>query len=98
MLGRKWRLPFLVATIALVAVLAIACGEEDEDGGPAPSGDRIEGGALTVASVEVDSLDPHYSSFSQDISLARMIWRGLYTLDYDNVPQPAMAEDGHFTA
>jgi len=97
MASGKWRLPFLIAAIALVAVLAVSCGEEEEEEGPtattAPTGERIEGGSLTVATLEVDSLDPHYSSFSQDISLARMLWRSLYTLDYDNVPQPAMAAE-----
>ncbi len=90
----------LVIAIGLLALMlsvgAASCGGDEEgDGeGPAPpSGDRIEGGSLTVATVEVDSLDPHYSSFSQDISLARMIWRGLYTLDIDNEPQPTMAEE-----
>lgn len=97
---RKNLLVIAVGLLALMLSIGVAsCGggdeEEEEDGGPtattAPSGERIDGGALTVATVEVDSLDPHYSSFSQDISLARMIWRGLYALDIDNVPVPAMA-------
>ncbi|MFQ5878817.1 MAG: peptide ABC transporter substrate-binding protein [Dehalococcoidia bacterium] len=46
-----------------------------------------------MASIEPASLDPHFSIFAQDISLERMLWRGLYTLDKDNKPQPAMAAD-----
>jgi ABC-type oligopeptide transport system substrate-binding subunit len=78
-------------------------GDDGDTGTPAPTGGtgtpaptdggdgRIEGGELTVQSVEFASLDPHFSSFAQDISIQRMLWRGLYTLDIDNVPQPAMA-------
>ncbi|MGH9197400.1 MAG: peptide ABC transporter substrate-binding protein, partial [Acidimicrobiia bacterium] len=46
---------------------------------------------MTVQSFEFASLDPHFSSFFEDISLQRMLWRGLYTMDSDNIPQPAMA-------
>ena len=42
-------------------------------------------------SVEFSSLDPHFSSFVEDISLQRMLWRGLYMMDIDNEPQPMMA-------
>jgi oligopeptide transport system substrate-binding protein len=100
---RYWRL-LLVSLLAITALLAFsACGDDDGDGGgdgetpgdetPADGGgERIQGGDLTVQSVEFASLDPHFSSFAQDISLHRMLWRGLYTLDIDNVPQPSMAE------
>ncbi len=100
----RYLLMTLVAMAALVALAA--CGDDDEEeptatpGGttaPAattPAGDgRQEGGELTVASFEFASLDPHFSSFAQDISLHRMIWRGLYSLDADNAPQPAMAAE-----
>jgi len=97
----RWRylLLSLVAVGSLVAIAA--CGDDDEEGGgdatpgatdePA-AGERIQGGDLTIQSYEFASLDPHFSSFAQDISLHRMLWRGLYTLDIDNVPQPSMAE------
>lgn len=97
---RDWRY-LLLSFVAIGALLAFAaCGDDDDGDGeetPAPaegspSGERIDGGELTVQSVEFASLDPHFSSFAQDISLDRMLWRGLYTLDIDNVPQPAMAE------
>jgi ABC-type transport system substrate-binding protein len=87
----RW-LWLLAALAAIIAVAFAACdGDDDGDGGGGVSGDRIEGGALTLATVEPDALDPHFSSFSQDISLQRMIWRGLYTLDANNEPQPTMA-------
>lgn len=98
---KDWR--YLLLSVAAVGALVAfaACGDDDEGGGDeettAPTdepaaGERIDGGDLTVQSVEFASLDPHFSSFAQDISLHRMLWRGLYTLDIDNVPQPSMAE------
>ncbi len=86
----RW-LWLLAALAAIVAVAFAACDGDDDGGGGGVSGDRIEGGELTLATVEPDALDPHFSSFSQDISLQRMIWRGLYTLDVNNEPQPTMA-------
>jgi oligopeptide transport system substrate-binding protein len=88
--------------LALGAVAA--CGDDDDDGGETtaptgtgatetePAGGRIDGGTLRIQQIEPQSLDPHFSSFAQDISVQRMIWRGLYSLDADNVPQPAMAD------
>jgi oligopeptide transport system substrate-binding protein len=91
---QKIRWLWVLAALVVIAVLAFAACEEEEEEGVEETpavGERIQGGELTVATTEPDSLDPHYSSFSQDISLARMLWRGLYTLDRDNVPQPTMA-------
>jgi oligopeptide transport system substrate-binding protein len=51
----------------------------------------MNGGELTVQSFEPGSLDPHFGSFAQEISLYRMLWRGLYELDANNEPRPAMA-------
>jgi oligopeptide transport system substrate-binding protein len=100
-LSKKWRLPLLVM-LALAAMLAFsACSDDDDDDGgdgdgqetEAPaSGERQQGGTMTVQSNDVESMDPHYSAFVQDISLHRMIWRGLYSMDIDNQPQPAMAD------
>ena len=97
-LPRKYRWLWLLTAIALIAVLALAGCKDEKGGGKTPgatppTGERIEGGTMTVASFEFASLDPHFSSFAQDISLHRLIWRGLYTLDKDNKPQPAMAAD-----
>ena len=88
---KSWSLAVLVIVLLSSGALA-GCG--DDGGGdqtPTRSGERIEGGELTVRSVEFSSLDPHFSAFFEDISLQRMLWRGLYTMDRDNVPQPAMA-------
>jgi len=87
----RW-LWLLAALAALAAVAFAACnGDDDGDGDGVVTGDRIEGGSIVVQGNEFDSLDPHFSAFAQDISLQRMIWRGLYTMDIDNVPQPSMA-------
>ncbi len=84
-----WRFLW-VALLAFAAVLALAaCNEEEKGGGG--GGERIEGGTLTVATLEGDKIDPHQSSFASEISLERMLWRGAYTLDKDDKPQPAMA-------
>lgn len=93
-LWSSWRISLFLTGLLLIAAVA-ACG--DDDGGTAGdetaagADQRIDGGELTVQSYEFTSLDPHFSGFFEDISLERMLWRGLYTLDGDNVPQPAMA-------
>src|SRR5437899_10683291 len=93
---KHWRHLLLTLT-ALAALAALAaCSSSDETkttGSATPAGDaRIKGGTLTVQNLEFQSSDPHYSNFAQDISLERMLWRGLYTLDKENKPQPAMAD------
>lgn len=102
MIVLRHRWAWLVAALVAVALLAFAaCNDEESGGGgtpsegetPAPSGERIQGGDMVVQGNEFDSLDPHFSAFAQDISLHRMIWRGLYTMDKDNVPQPTMAAE-----
>ena len=89
---------YLLSLVALGAVLAFAAcggGNEKTSGTASPgggAGERIQGGTLTVQSLGFQSLDPHFSNFAQDIGYERMLWRGLYTLDKENVPQPAMAD------
>ena len=97
------RLRYLFMGLVALAALAglAACGGGEKEKTPAATtagatataaaGERAQGGEITVASFEFASLDPHFSSFAQDISLQRMLWRGLYTLDGDNNPQPSMA-------
>src|SRR3990172_5108401 len=89
---------WLLAAIAVIAVLAFAACEDDEGGGETPAagesptaGERIQGGDLISQQIEFDSIDPHYSAFAQDISVERMLWRGLYNLNPENVPDPEMA-------
>ena len=98
---KKWRY-LLLSLLAIAALTAFAaCGDDEKDTGgdtPAPTdepatGERIDGGTLTVHSIDAQSLDPHFSNFVQDISIQRMLWRGLYQLDIDNKPLPAMAAD-----
>jgi oligopeptide transport system substrate-binding protein len=67
-----------------------AAPTETDDGGSGGDG-RAQGGDMVVQGNEFDSLDPHFSSFAQDISLHRMLWRGLYSLDIDNNVIPSMA-------
>lgn len=107
----RWFL-LLAGLLSAVMVLAVACGDDDEDDGgtdetpaagetePAGSGDeRQDGGEMTVHAQDIESFDPHFSSFAQDISFFRMVWRGLFTMDAENVPQPAMAaEDPEISA
>jgi oligopeptide transport system substrate-binding protein len=94
-LPHRLRWLWLFTAIALIAVLAIAgCKEDKKTGGKTPTpgaGERIEGGDLIAQGIEFESIDPHYSAFAQDISVLRMMWRGLYRLDPENVPKPAMA-------
>ncbi len=98
---RQWRY-ILLATLAIVAVAVLAACSSSDNTTSTPTSNasgtataaadnRQPGGTITIQSLEFQSLDPHYSNFSQDISLQRMLWRGLYSLDKNNVPQPAMA-------
>jgi oligopeptide transport system substrate-binding protein len=46
---------------------------------------------LRASYVEPQYLDPHRSSFASDIGVERMLFRGLFQLDKDAKPVPAMA-------
>jgi oligopeptide transport system substrate-binding protein len=93
----------LISCTAFIVVGLAACGDDDDDddgdGGTTPTeqatedGGAAAGGEVTVQQTEPESYDPHWSQFAQDISVQRMVWRGLYRLDKDNVPQPEMAAD-----
>jgi ABC-type transport system substrate-binding protein len=91
---------FSILTI-FALVFAVACGDDDDDdddgdddGGPTEPADEDKmGGEITVHYVEFDSFDPHYSSFSQAIGATTLVFRGLYRLDAENVPQPEMAAE-----
>ena len=99
---KHWRFLLLTAVAMTALVAFAACGDDDDEGDDGgsptatgeetPAGDgRQQGGELTIQGNEFQKLDPHFSSFASDISLHRMLWRGLYSLDTDNVPVPAMA-------
>jgi len=95
-LPHRLRWLWLFTAIALIAVVAFAACEDDEGGGKTPgpgAGERIDGGDLIAQGIEFESIDPHYSAFAQDISIQRMMWRGLYRLTPENVPAPEMAAD-----
>ena len=90
----KWFLVLAgLATASLV--FAAACGGDDdddgdEDGGETPAATSGAGGEgdrapadqqnITIQLGEPQFLDPHRSSFEQDIGVIRMIFRGLYNL------------------
>jgi oligopeptide transport system substrate-binding protein len=89
MLTKRWRLAFLIgALIATVALFAVACGGGGEKkegtgtptrgaaGEKAPASQQV----LVVQQNEPEYFDPHRSNFEQDISIERMLFRGLYQL------------------
>lgn len=102
----KWRV--LLSMLAVLAVFAIAaaCGDDDGNktspttapttaGGAAttaPSAAAKPSGTITIAALQFESWDPHFSDFAQDISQFYMVNRGLYMLDLKNIPQPELAE------
>jgi oligopeptide transport system substrate-binding protein len=111
-------LPWLTALLAALFVLA-ACDDSGSDGDDdtsptAESGTpdtvattedgRRPGGELTIASVEFGTLDPHSGVTVEDVTLQRMLYRGLYSLDADNQViweangiasgPPSVSEDG----
>ncbi|MEE8347730.1 MAG: peptide ABC transporter substrate-binding protein [Dehalococcoidia bacterium] len=92
---RRIRWLWLLAALAAFAVVAFAaCNGDDDDGGDGGvSGDIQEGGEITVRLTEPESLDPHFADFSNDITIVRMITRGLYDLLPGAVLRPAYAED-----
>jgi oligopeptide transport system substrate-binding protein len=111
MLNRRWRLPLLLgAFIAVLTLVAVACGgdEEEEEASPTAAGEVTEeaGGGeeaapadqqvLVVQQNEPEFFDPHRSNFEQDISIEKMVFRGLYQLvpseDGGVEAVPAMAE------
>ncbi len=89
----RW-LWLLAALAAIVAVAFAACDGDDGDGDGGPAaGDIQEGGEIIVRITEPESLDPHFSDFSVDITIQQMIMRGLYDLLPGAVLRPAYAED-----
>lgn len=98
----KWRMLFSFLAILVVLAIGVACGDDDDSGGttPAAGGTTATGttaaakpsGTITAKNIQFESWDPHFSDFSQDISHFFAVWRGLYMLDKDDKPQPAMAD------
>jgi ABC-type oligopeptide transport system substrate-binding subunit len=106
----RWFL-ILAGVLASVLVFAAACGGDDDDNGDGgdntPSATQPSGGngdqapadqqKITIQSPEPQYLDPHRSSFEQDIAVERMIFRGLYNLTDDGSGgvkvEPGLAAD-----
>jgi ABC-type oligopeptide transport system substrate-binding subunit len=93
----RWFL-LLAGLLSFVLVLGAACGGDDDDdeddGGTTPQAGRTETGdgddkapaeqqRITIQSVEPQYLDPHRSSFEQDIGIERSLFRGLYNITDD---------------
>jgi oligopeptide transport system substrate-binding protein len=97
----SWRL--LMSLFALFAVMsiAVACGDDDDDtsGTAGPAGTTApgtttaatKGGTVTIQAAQFESWDPHFANFAQDITHMMMVRRGLYHLDLQDKPIPAMA-------
>jgi oligopeptide transport system substrate-binding protein len=87
--------------ILVVLAIGVACGDDDSGGttpaagGTTPAGTTAAqkpSGTITVRTIQFESWDPHFSDFNQDIEHFFAVWRGLYQLDKDSKPQPAMAD------
>ena len=100
----KWQLLLSMFAIFAIMAFAAACGDDDDDddggddatattaGGSSTTTAAKPSGTITIRTVQFESWDPHFSDFNQDIEHFFMVWRGLYHLDKDSKPQPAMAD------
>jgi len=98
---RQWR--YLALTLfALVALVAVAACGDDDDGdegtstptdAPSETDAPAEGGEITIHTTEPESLDPHFSDFSVDITIMQMMNRGLYDILPGGVLRPAYASE-----
>lgn len=99
-LHKQWRY-LLITLLAVGALVAVAaCGDDDDDGGddagtPTESATDapVAGGEITVHTTEPESLDPHFSDFSVDITIQQMVNRGLYDILPGGVLRPAYAAE-----
>jgi oligopeptide transport system substrate-binding protein len=100
----KWQLLLSMFAIFAIMAFAAACGDDDDDddggddatattaGGSSTTTAAKPSGTITIRTIQFESWDPHFSDFNQDIEHFFMVWRGLYHLDKDSKPQPAMAD------
>ena len=101
--GKLWFLMLMGALVAILALVTVGCGGDDEEEGKeTPKATTGAGDVapadqqkIVVQSGEPEFFDPHRSNFEQDIAVERMLYRGLYQLvlnDADEVKAvPAMA-------
>lgn len=92
----KWRMLLSMFAVLAIMAIAVACGDDDDDdtnggGGQTPR-TEAPSGTITIGATQFETWDPHFSDFAQDISHMVYVWRGLYHLDLNDVPQPAMAD------
>jgi oligopeptide transport system substrate-binding protein len=98
MTNSKWRMLFGILGAFAVLAIAVACGDDDSGkttpaaGGTTTAQGGKPSGTITVRAIQFETWDPHFSDFSQDIFHFFMVWRGLYSLDAKDIPQPAMAD------
>ncbi|MBI2913673.1 MAG: peptide ABC transporter substrate-binding protein [Chloroflexi bacterium] len=95
-----WRLwPAVLLAVLALAIGAACGGGEDKEPTASPSPGAttppaaVEGGEITMQVSEPESLDPHFSDFSLDITIQQMTQRGLYDLLPGAELVPAYAED-----
>jgi ABC-type oligopeptide transport system substrate-binding subunit len=98
---RQWRY-LLLTLLAVSALVAVAACGDDDDGGedtatptdaPSETDAPVAGGEITVHTTEPESLDPHFSDFSVDITIMQMMNRGLYDILPGGVLRPAYASE-----
>ncbi len=100
----KWRLLLSMFAVLAIMAIAVACGDDDDDdggddtsgggGGTASPTAQVQkpSGTITIGATQFETWDPHFSDFAQDITHMVYVWRGLYHLDLNDKPQPAMAD------
>ncbi|MEO6044171.1 MAG: peptide ABC transporter substrate-binding protein [Tepidiformaceae bacterium] len=101
----KMRMLLSILAVFAVLVIAVACGDDDSTskntpaggsttatGSPSAAANTKPSGTITIRGLQFETWDPHFSDFSQDIGHFFMVWRGLYSLDAKDIPQPSMAE------
>lgn len=101
----KMRMLFSVLAMFAVLAIAAACGGDSTTttptaaagsttaaGSPSAAANAAPSGTITVKTIQFEIWDPHVADFNQDIEHIFMVWRGLYHLDKDSKPAPAMAE------
>jgi oligopeptide transport system substrate-binding protein len=102
----KRALPLLL-TLLLAVLVGLACGSDKKETtiatvAPGSSGPAAQAGRPADAAGDSDQvlrasiqepqyLDPHRSTYAADISIERMLFRGMFQLDKDAKPVPALA-------